>query len=188
MAIYASVALVIVLVFFGVILFYDGETYKYEIELVRSPVELVKVFLNTVYQMGPFWVESFAGYNLGALSINAWLPCFWAYGIVLALSLIVNLGETVEFKRGEKLFISVLVVAIVVAITLVFRTWSGTHDGRWDIIMGVQGRYFIPLVILLLLSAMSLKRTVRSDTCVATYATVIAFIFVLDALTIIRSF
>lgn len=36
-------------------------------ELLRSPIAFIKVMVKTIWEMGPFWVESFAGYNLGAL-------------------------------------------------------------------------------------------------------------------------
>lgn len=187
-ALYVSIFLIIISVITFVVVFYQGQAYKDTLDLVKSPFELIVVLFRTFFFMGPFWVESFAGYNLGALSINAWAPCFWAYLVLLVLAIFYNLGEDHFLNKKRKLFIVLLVATMIVLIAIAFREWTLNVDGRSDILLGVQGRYFIPLLLLPLLCLINPSLTIRRPNCLYKYSFVLVMIFAFDMAFVVRYF
>lgn len=135
------------------VFFYHGSFMPDSFDLMRAPLHCTKVFIKSIWEMGPFWFQSYAGYNLGALSINVWPFCFWLYIILQSVVLFYN------DENNKKLFCSMdRFVMIAVAfvnfflIVMTMRNWTLTVDKREDIIMGVQGRYLFPLVLPVLLN------------------------------------
>lgn len=171
------------------VVLYRGPFMQMGFELLRSPASFIKVMLKTIWEMGPFWVESFAGYNLGALSINVWRPCFWAY---LVLLVVVSLDGKEEhsspFCSDDRILLWLISVVNIVLICLSMREWTVTVDGRTDIFMGVQGRYFIPLVFLPLFSTLESRSTAVAQFKQTGLAFAMAAIFSIDMLCIIQFF
>lgn len=135
------------------VFFYHGSFMPDSFDLMRAPLHCTKVFIKSIWEMGPFWFQSYAGYNLGALSINVWPFCFWLYIILQSVVLFYN------DENNKKLFCStdrfvMIAVAFVnfFLIVMTMRNWTLTVDKREDIIMGVQGRYLFPLVLPVLLN------------------------------------
>ena len=132
----------------GFVSFYQGDFMKDAIVLVRQPLYFIHVLVKSMWELGTFWGESFAGYNLGALSINTWLPCVWAFYVLIALTTACCDDEvSLNFDNWDRVLLIGVACIDAVFILLSMRGWSVTIDGRSDIIMGVQGRYLIPLVI-----------------------------------------
>ena len=172
-----------------VVVFYRGSFMEMGFELLRSPLTFAKVMLKTVWEMGPFWTESFAGYNLGALSINVWKPCFWAY---LVLLFVVSCDGQEEsgcpLCLDDRLLLWIIPVIDTVLICLSMREWTVLVDGRSDIFMGVQGRYLIPLVVLPLLAMLKRKdgRVEPSAQMIPVF--ILAAIYFVDMICIIQFF
>lgn len=172
-----------------IIVLYRGPFMQMGFELLRSPIAFIKVMVKTIWEMGPFWVESFAGYNLGALSINVWKPCFWAYLVLLALVSVDDEGrQESPFCLDDRLLLWLIPAIDVVLICLSMREWTVTIDGRSDIFMGVQGRYFIPLVFLPLFSIMERKGATRAQCRQIVFVLALAAIFCIDMLCIVQFF
>lgn len=168
---------------------YRGPFMRLGFDLLRSPASFIKVMLKTIWEMGPFWVESFAGYNLGALSINVWRPCFWAYLVLLA---VVSLDGKEEhrspFRSDDRALLWLIAGVNIVLICLSMRGWTVTVDGRTDIFMGVQGRYLIPLIFLPLFSTLESRSTAVVQFKQTGLAFAMAAIFSIDMLCIIQFF
>lgn len=172
-----------------VILFYRGPFMQMGFELLRSPFNFAKVMAKTVWEMGPFWIESFAGYNLGALSINVWVPCLWIYLILIFLvSLDCKETQTVPFCTDDRILLWVITLSEIALICLSMREWTVTIDGRSDIFMGVQGRYFIPVFLLLFYSFLKSNKLAQRRLSQISISFAISFIYLVDIFCVIQFF
>ena len=187
-AIYAGTAVVFAAGLLFVVFFASSASYQTTLDLIRNPPELAAVLAKTFYEVGPVWVMQFAGFSLSNLDVSPWWPCFWAYGTVLLFSLVFNLGEKIALKRPEKVGVIALVVFASIAIILVFRGWTLDVDKRSDVILGVQGRYFLPFYNLILLCLSTPQASLVRKNCLLIYSTVIACIYAIDLVTLARFF
>ena len=128
---------------------YQGSFMPESFELMRDPFLCVKVLLKSFWEMSGFWTESLFGFNLGALTINVWKPCFLTYLIMLFVVCFYNddNNSLVIDKIDKVLFIAISFINLILII-LTMRGWTLTADHRSDIIMGVQGRYLFPVILL----------------------------------------
>ena len=186
--IYAAVAACMVLGVVFVLFVYSGATYRGAIELIKTPAECAKVLVKSFYESGSFWIESFFGGDLGNLNINVWDPCWWFYAALLISALFNSLGEAFEFSNRERLFVVVLVVAMAIMIILVFREWSIEVDHRYDIITGVQGRYFLPVAILLLLAGLNKRFILKRPNSLVVYSCCLIAVLLISSASIVRFF
>lgn len=187
-AIYGSTIGLMVFVFVFMVFVYSGQAFRPSLDLLRDPAECGEILLRTYYQTGPFLVKSFAGIDLGALNISVWEPCLWLYGGLLFSALFNNLGEKNGFTRQEKALVLVLSGVLIILLTLIFREWSINVDRSYDVILGVQGRYFIPVIILPLLCAINPKATLVRPNCLIVYSAVLMIIYVFDFAAVVRFF
>lgn len=171
-----------------IVAFYQGDAYYASFELVRDPVEFASVMAKSFYEIGPLWIKEFGGHILGALNITVWEPCFWGYMLMLMLAAVFNLGETVSFESWEKAFAVLLSFVVTVMMILVFREWTLTVDLRSDVIMGVQGRYFIPYAILPLMCLITERSSLRRENCLILYSISLSAILLVDALFVLMKF
>lgn len=160
----------------------------YAIDLMRQPAEFISVMMKTIWEQLPFWVSSFAGGSLGAFSVATWQPAFWCYLILLALSVVVNEGDSKQLAIGQRHFIWVASIVLVLILVLPFRAWSVKVDGRSDIIQGVQGRYYFPFMLLPLICALNQRNEIVKQGCYFKYGMVIVSILFLDCVAILISF
>lgn len=187
--IYALTAICTVSCAGAILLFYSEAGGYYDtVALIKNPTELLYVMTNSIREIGPIWVEEMFGFNLGALNIEAWKPCFWAYCLLLLFSIVFNLGEKRCLSRSEKIFVCVLTFLSITATILLFRGWTLAMDNRADVIMGAQGRYFIPFAILPLLAAISPQASLYRKNILIFVACVLVVIYLLDILTIFTMF
>lgn len=187
-AIYISSCTVIILAAALVIAFYDGETYQASFVLMRNVPEFINVMLNTAYSMTALWVKETFGMILGALNITIWEPCFWAYVLILLFSLVFNLGEKRGLSRSEKVISVIVTMLVTLPMIIVFREWTLEVDQRSDVIMGVQGRYFLPYLMLPLLCLVTPKSSLIRPNVLVLYSSVMVFIYLIDAATIVSTF
>lgn len=168
---------------------YRGSFMAEGFELLRTPLFFVQVVIKSIWEMMPFWGESFGGHDLGALSINTWYPCFWAYLILLALAVACcdDAGE-VHFDLPDKVLVFLVVFANFLVVLLSMRGWTLQVDKRSDIIMGVQGRYFFPLILPMLLVLTKEDKREFANSLSLYSAVCMAVIFLIDLYCIYISF
>lgn len=186
--IYVGTGLVIVLIAIFVLFVYQGPSFKDAIDLLRQPGECASVLLKTYYEVGQFYIATFAGMSLGALNISVWQPCLLLYFGLLIAACYNTLGEKFSFSWRQRLLAVALFCLMTVLITLVLREWSVNVDHRSDIILGVQGRYFLPIAILPLLCFIDCKHVLVRKNCILVYACSLAVIYLFDFMAIIRFF
>lgn len=128
--------------------------------LLSHPSRMVGLMLNTAYGYFDWYLGSLLGYNLGWFQVEA------PFGITAALLLLV-LGSVVSYPKDARVLsaatrvvflcisaLGVLLIVGVFALTYTFDTEAT--------VQGVQGRYFIPFLPLILLALRS-----RSFSCTA---------------------
>ena len=102
----------------------------------------LELFLNTFQYEGINWIKTGIGSMLGWLniSLSVWLIYGW-----LALIILSSLYDKVNmiYKRNKIILFFIDVIIILLIMLAMAIGW--TPDG-YDRIMGIQGRYFIPIV------------------------------------------
>lgn len=132
-----------------IVAFYRGSFFPASFELMRSPGECVRVLLNSIWVAGPFWINSYLGQFLGSLNIATWTPCVLAYLVLQIVVLFYNDEDCDDLVCGvDKAFVSILCFVNLILLVLTMREWSLEVDKVTDYILGIQGRYFFPLVLL----------------------------------------
>lgn len=116
--------------------------------ILNNPANIIPIYVNTIISNINFYVVSFFGGALGSLNIAVSQIYVIAYIIILFLSIFID-KEKYEFDKKSKI-ISIIIFVLTFHIVLVglYFGWGVITD---LFIQGVQGRYFIPIVILLFL-------------------------------------
>jgi uncharacterized membrane protein len=82
--------------------------------------------------------------------LDTWLPkwIYWSYPFVLILAAFLDRGQAAPLSWPQKIWIACIIFAVFILIDLsLYLIW--TPPGA-ETVHGVQGRYFLPLVIPLL--------------------------------------
>ncbi|MCF0104810.1 MAG: DUF2142 domain-containing protein [Eggerthellaceae bacterium] len=187
-SVYAVTIALVVIAPLLLVLFYNGELFKSSFELIRNPAQLLKVYAKTLYEIGPLYIKEFFGMILGALTIQVWEPCFWVYGLILIGSVIVNFGEKHSFDILEKAFCIVFFTLFTAMIFIIFRDWTIAVDKRDDVLLGVQGRYFLPYALLPFLSFVGPTNSLIKKNCLIWFSLLLIFVYSIDGLFVLRHF
>lgn len=129
--------------------------------LLANPVRIVKVTWNTYFNYGSDNIYLSFLIALGMLNVG--LPVW--IGIAWVIALVKSFGPSTGNKKDllrlwQKLYFAVVTFGLFAAITLaIYLTW--TRPGQ-DHVDGLQGRYFIP-VLAILIPALTSKRAEPSQ-------------------------
>lgn len=122
--------------------------------VLQNPFRYLSIIVNTFSQMSGFYISSFIGI-LGSLDTN--FP--FAFIALMSLFLIITSiaeGESAKISgRDRVLFLGTAFFILLLIITALYVTWTPLpHIGMVGnpIVIGVQGRYFIPVAVLFLIS------------------------------------
>ena len=189
---YMTSAGVLICITLYFLLFYNGSFMPMAFDLLRKPIEFIKVYLKSVWELGPFWIQSYAGGSLGALSIGVWQPCYWAYIVIQICVLFYNDDKdsiSIRLTNSDRFIMCFTALLDFTCILLSMREWSVTVDKRSDIIMGVQGRYLFPIMLMPLFSMLRFNIN-KSNPChvLQTVTMILVCILSLDMLVIICFF
>lgn len=115
----------------------------------HNPIAYLRILLRT---MSPFWFSYNSTQLVGVLGwLDTLLPDWihWSYLAVTVLAAVVSDSEGRTLRASERVIILILSLLCVVLVTTAeFVIW--TPPGN-PVVAGVQGRYFIPLLVPLLL-------------------------------------
>ena len=186
---YAGIAGACMVAAVFLIAFYHGSFMPEAFELLRTPFEFVKIFVKSVWVMGTFWFESYAGFNLGALNINPWRIACYLYMFVQVAVLFYNDDAEESFLVfSDKLVIVTISLVEFTLIMLTMRGWTLTADNRSDIIMGVQGRYYLPFALLPMLCLVKPAHPLSKGRVLSVASACIAAVLVIDIMCVIMAF
>ena len=129
--------------------FQNGSGYYSGTFLIYHPKTALKIFVDTLksYELWFVWLQQCVGSRLAGLSLSVDVWHIFAYLVLLIISSFPCFGETTVIQAGER-FLLLFISACVIAATMFFMFICCTPYGD-PIILGVQGRYFIPILPLL---------------------------------------
>lgn len=136
----------------------DGYTLKY---IISNPVESVKLLIRTIISCGDVWYGQMICNGFGWLQI--YVPSFLtlAYTVLFVLSgLNINGEEFSIDKKSKCIFAGVALLSSAMVILSMWIFWTPLNYGT---IAGVQGRYFIPICMLLVLMLKNKKLIIKKD-------------------------
>lgn len=116
------------------------------INLIKNPLDYINIIYNTVVNNFHFYVESFIGTQLGWFTINTNRTISYLYLFLLILSPFFT-TEKNKLKIKDKI---IMIFILVLVTNLVFLAFYLSYVPYSQItIHGIQGRYFIPVMLLL---------------------------------------
>lgn len=116
--------------------------------MINEPKHAIKAFINDWYSMGKHYIYMAIGSQLGWLEVKPSETIITAYLILLIIATLSEKNEE-EFNIKNKIWIMAISVGIILLVEIAMYT--GFTPVGAEFIGGVQGRYFIPIYILLLL-------------------------------------
>lgn len=131
------------------------------IELIKSPIFLVRIIVKTfLREGGVFWNDSI-GNRLGALNVT--MPLFFTNVWILLLFIMFIKRENENDYLSNKtkiMFIGMSVFTIGFILMGMLFIWT---PRVYDFIVGVQGRYFLPIVPFIMISLKTDKIIVKQE-------------------------
>lgn len=118
-------------------------------ELLADIPATIQLFVNTFIQKGCFYINTSIGGLMGWLTIpiSQWIINIWV-GILL-ISAVVEKSNNEVFTYEHKLLFFLISLGIILLVMLAMAL-DWTPSG-YSTIEGVQGRYFIPIIFLLII-------------------------------------
>lgn len=116
--------------------------------IISNPLRYIYVLINDFLHQGELYLYNCIGNNMGWLTIGMPIIFIVFYIILLLASAFVEDNQE-ELDWKEKLwFIFLAVLMYVLIVTGLYTQWTGVGQ---TIVAGIQGRYFLPIIILPLL-------------------------------------
>lgn len=121
----------------------EGWTIKY---ILTNPIRSIKVFINTFFTFGGLRYVELIGSGYGWLQIYTSEIWVAIYTVLLVLAgLNVNGGEYCFNKKQKILSAAVIVLSSLLVILSMWIFWTPLTLNN---VVGIQGRYFVPMLVL----------------------------------------
>lgn len=121
----------------------QGYTFTYFLEY---PMELPKIMLNSLKISGMRYLKTMLGWRLGQLDANLQIsdPFFVLLIVLVIVFFIPRVDEPRVFRKGNKAWLVVLIGAVAfLTMFSMLVAWTAISS---EVITGVQGRYFLPVL------------------------------------------
>ncbi|MBR5509662.1 MAG: DUF2142 domain-containing protein [Lachnospiraceae bacterium] len=115
---------------------------------LKDPLELIYMLVNTAFDKVGFYLESLIGYKLGWVEIETSILVVLLFSFLLFLSVCDSKEESIRVKGIERGWMLLLCLGCT-GLILLGMLLSWTPMGHVSI-EGVQGRYFLPFMLILL--------------------------------------
>lgn len=148
-------------------------------DIIHDPIHFIGMFLNTLYEQGDKYIRNLFGGNLAWRDINiSWVIVF-GFVFVILLSCIQNEGEK-KIAVLDRWYLGVTALAAFGCVEVsMLLVWTPI---TYDYITGVQGRYFLPFFLLILIACRNSFFQIRRN--IEKY--LIFFITMLNIITILQ--
>ena len=123
--------------------------------LIKNPLSIIRIAINTLDSKGLFYIQGLTGF-FGWFSFKVSDIFIWVY-ILLFTYVILSEESTLDLKRRLLILVSIL-TSIAGIFAAMYLFWS---DYKLPYVEGVQGRYFIPLLIPLALIIIPHRKKIR---------------------------
>ena len=121
--------------------------------ILKNSLDYIQILWNTIETNGDWYLYTFVGSELRWLDIK--IPKINILIMLFGLILLPFFD-----KKQKILIITISVLLILLVLTGLYLTWTPVKD---DIIKGVQGRYFIPVFILVFLSMIKKDKNIEIE-------------------------
>lgn len=149
----------------------NGENYYTLKEILLNPGDSLMIVGRTIQKITDDYLGQMFGRLFSWFSIGLpWLYVI-AFVLVVAVAALIPENESVFLKLGQKVWIGFLTVAVIGSIAMsIWLTWTTKN---FNYIEGIQGRYFIPILPLLLFllrgKVITVKRDLGGELAIAVY-------------------
>ena len=146
------------------IISWEGGSAGYTIQdILKEPYQAFLIYYETLVTQLDYYQATMLGGYLGNLDPNLTVPYFCLYLLwgILIVSSLRRVGDHTPFKPGQKVWIAVLtLLSLCLVLTSMLLGW--TPKG-FTYIAGIQGRYFLPILPLILLMIYGDNLTIKRD-------------------------
>ena len=109
--------------------------------IISEPLKYLNIIGKSILSEGRTWVRQTFGGNLGWIAVNVFMPFILIYLLLFIYSALTEKGD---IKLSDRICIfSVDLAIFLIVLTTEYVQWTAY---RADIIDGVQGRYFLPVI------------------------------------------
>lgn len=117
--------------------------------IMADPFRYIVTILMTVVSCIRTWVRQAFGGNLGWISVNIFMPFILIYILMMMYIALVKSDSTL--KCGGRVCILVIDISVfLIVLTGEYLQWTAVGANLID---GVQGRYFVPLIVITLFAS-----------------------------------
>lgn len=125
--------------------FTGGDMYTFGY-LLHHPLKLISLYVNTIFMKSDSYVQGVFGGELAGFQLYMpWITVVITFVVLVFLSIDKN-TQTIVHRKFSKLWIGLIFLGSVMLILLSMLVAFTTTD--YNYIAGVQGRYFVPIVLL----------------------------------------
>ena len=146
------------------IISWEGGSAGYTIQdILKEPYQAFLIYYETLVTQLDYYQATMLGGYLGNLDPNLTVPYFCLYLLwgILIVSSVRRAEDYTPFKPGQKVWIAVLtLLSFCLVLTSMLLGW--TPKG-FTYIAGIQGRYFLPILPLILLMIYGDNLTIKRD-------------------------
>ena len=129
----------------------SGEQVKF---ILLNPLHYCKIILNTLKQL-PNWIKEMIGENLGIYEAPVTAIVWIGFLLILVYEIENDNIKGVNIIKSRFILFAVqFICGVVLIFTSLYVQWTAYKNGT---INGIQGRYFTPLMGLLIVSILVLK-------------------------------
>lgn len=127
----------------------EGVNEKEQVKYVlTNPIQYCKTFCKTIFVNFDFYIDGIVGQMLESYDVNL-AKGYTFVSLVLIAGLCVTENSIYKLNIKQKIIILITFLAIIALIfTALYVQWTPLYN---PIIEGIQGRYFIPILMLLLI-------------------------------------
>lgn len=152
--------------------FRDGDSKYQVIEALKNPIQYIQICLHSLNINGQSYIASMFGMVLGwgeLIQVYSIVP--YVLFIMLIFATIVDDSIKEKFELWQKIIITLVILAIIALIfTSLYVQWTTVGSKS---ILGIQGRYFIPilpLAAILIGSVIKVENKYKDENIIKTIA------------------
>ncbi len=155
------------------------------ISILKNPFDYINVLYNTTRIKTESYIFTFVGRNLGWLNIIGNNIFIVLYIYLLISSIFVEKQKFELSKKDKVITLGTLFICYNLVLLGMYLIWTGLHG---SVIEGVQGRYFIPFLILLFINFINKNKYIHFKSIELVYCVLISLINFTSMLSIVRFF
>lgn len=136
---------------------HDSSSSEQVAFLISKPFKFIPIVLNTMNLKGSEIIKTLFGALLGYYTVRVFLPYIYALILLFLFSLFTENKKQLKFKN-ILLYVFIFLSTCILMCASLYIQWTPL---RSDVIDGIQGRYFIPLLFILSLFVTNKKITFK---------------------------